>query len=253
MMIILEAIAEESDKFMENEKVIFKPINDTSVVQQVIDRLTQSMINKELRPGDKLPPEMEMAAMLGVGRNSVREAIKVLTSFGVLETRRPEGTFVTSGFSDRMIEPLLYGIILDQTDSLDELKELRELIDLGILKLAIKKANDEDLKLLAERLKQLNDTLKTSDAKAIFEADDNFHEAISNAAHNSLSAKIARLVRLLTSDIRMRTIRHMMEMKKITEMEYAHQVLYDVIKNRDSDSSRELLVDGYFYQYDVLK
>ena len=238
------------------DKVSLKPINDMSVVQQVIDRLTNAMINKELRPGDKLPPEMELAAMLGVGRNSVREAIKVLTSFGVLETRRPEGTFVTNGSSDRMIEPLLYGIILDQTDSLNALKELRELIDLGILKLAIQKATKQDMELLSERLLQLKEKLKTADVEAIFEADDNFHEAISEAAHNSLSAKIATLVRKLTSEIRLRTIRNMINLGKISEMERAHQVLFDMIKDKNSGNTgenRELVVDGYFYQYDILK
>ena len=235
------------------DRVSLKPINDTSVVQQVIDRLTDAMINKKLRPGDKLPPEMELATMLGVGRNSVREAIKVLTSFGVLETRRPEGTFVTSGFSDRMIEPLLYGIILDQTDSLNALKELRELIDVGILKLAIQKATKKDIKLLSERLIQLKEKLKTAEVEAIFEADDNFHEAISEAAHNSLSAKIAKLVRTLTSDIRVRTIRNMIDLGKINEMEHAHQVLFDMIKDKNAVEHRELVVDGYFYKYDVLK
>ena len=234
-------------------RVSLKPINDTSVVQQVIDRLTDAMINKKLRPGDKLPPEMELATMLGVGRNSVREAIKVLTSFGVLETRRPEGTFVTSGFSDRMIEPLLYGIILDQTDSLNALKELRELIDVGILKLAIQKATKKDIELLSERLIQLKEKLKTAEVEAIFEADDNFHEAISEAAHNSLSAKIAKLVRTLTSDIRVRTIRNMIDLGKINEMEHAHQVLFDMIEDKNAVEQRELVVDGYFYQYDVLK
>ena len=191
--------------------------------------------------------------MLGVGRNSVREAIKVLTSFGVLETRRPEGTFVTSGFSDRMIEPLLYGIILDQTDSLNALKELRELIDVGILKLAIQKATKKDIELLSERLIQLKEKLKTAEVEAIFEADDNFHEAISEAAHNSLSAKIAKLVRTLTSDIRVRTIRNMIDLGKINEMEHAHQVLFDMIEDKNAVEQRELVVDGYFYQYDVLK
>ena len=111
------------------EKSFLRPIDNTSVVQQVIDRLTYAMIYKELRPGDKLPTEMELASSFGVGRNSIREAIKILVSFGVLDIRRPEGTFVTNGFSDKMINPLLYGIILDQSDSIDSLKELREWVD----------------------------------------------------------------------------------------------------------------------------
>ena len=68
-----------------------KPISTKSVVQQVIDRLTDAMLHKELRPGDKIPTEMELSESFGIGRNSVREAIKILVSYGVLEIRRPEG------------------------------------------------------------------------------------------------------------------------------------------------------------------
>ena len=78
-----------------------KRIKSESVVQQIIDSLVDAMIRKELRPGDQIPTEMELAEKLGVGRNSVREAIKILVYFGVLEIRRAEGTYVCEGFSSR--------------------------------------------------------------------------------------------------------------------------------------------------------
>ena len=61
-----------------------KRIKSESVVQQIIDSLVEAMIRKELKPGDQIPTEMELAERLGVGRNSVREAIKILVYFGVL-------------------------------------------------------------------------------------------------------------------------------------------------------------------------
>ena len=60
------------------------------------------MLNRELRPGDKIPTEAELAESMGVGRNSIREAIKILVYLGVLEIRRAEGTFVCEGFSESM-------------------------------------------------------------------------------------------------------------------------------------------------------
>jgi len=56
---------------------------------------------------------MELCESLRVGRNSVREAIKILVTMGVLEIRRSEGTFVCKGFSGRMLDPLVYGLILE--------------------------------------------------------------------------------------------------------------------------------------------
>ena len=65
-----------------------------SILQTVINRLTDAIKNGELKPGDKMPPEIELAESLGVARSSVREAIKILSYLGVLESRRAEGTFI---------------------------------------------------------------------------------------------------------------------------------------------------------------
>ena len=77
-----------------------KNLKKESVVQSVINCLTDAMRNKELKPGDRIPPEPELAASMGVARSSVREAIKILSYLGVLESKRSEGTFVCSGFQE---------------------------------------------------------------------------------------------------------------------------------------------------------
>ena len=70
-----------------------KNLKKESVVQSVINCLTEAMWNKELKPGDRIPPEPDLAASMGVARSSVREAIKILSYLGVLESKRSEGTF----------------------------------------------------------------------------------------------------------------------------------------------------------------
>ena len=75
------------------------------MVQIVIDRISGAIIDGELRPGDKIPTEPELSAMFNVGRNTVREAIRILVAYGVLEIRRAEGTFVCDGFSPQIINP----------------------------------------------------------------------------------------------------------------------------------------------------
>ena len=67
-----------------------KNLKKESVVQSVINCLTDAMRNKELKPGDRIPPEPELAASMGVARSSVREAIKILSYLGVLESKRSE-------------------------------------------------------------------------------------------------------------------------------------------------------------------
>ena len=124
-----------------------KNLKQESVVQSVINVLTDAMRNKELKPGDKILPEPELAASMGVARSSVREAIKILTYLGVLESKRSEGTFVCNGFKESMIDPMVYGIILNQ-DSFENLMELREMTETGMMRLAILKYDEEEMRTL---------------------------------------------------------------------------------------------------------
>ena len=84
---------------------IVKLNNDT--VKQIIDAFTEQLIQGKLRPGEQIPTEVELSEKFGVARNTTREAIKILVAMGVLEIRRPVGSFVRDGFTEPMINPLL--------------------------------------------------------------------------------------------------------------------------------------------------
>ena len=238
---------------MTESRPYLKPIKNKSVVQQVVDGLTQALIEKTIRPGDRIPPEQDLADMFGVSRNSVREAIKILVSFGVLEIKRPEGTFVTKGISDSMIDPLLYGIILEDSESLGALKELREWIDIGIIRLNIIEATDKDIQALKAALAHFKEMTKTEDVEAVFEADNAFHEALSIGTHNSLFAKVAAVTRLLTKEIRYKTIRHMTRNHKLEELYDVHQELYCIIKGRVFNDVEKIIQKSYFYDEGALE
>ena len=122
-----------------------KPIGQQSVVWNVIDQLTQAMTMGKLRPGDKIPTETELSESLQVSRNSVREAVKILVAYGILEIRRAEGTFIRSGVSQQMLNPLIYGIMFTQGDSYRQLKEFRQMIEIAALRLAIRHKTEEKL------------------------------------------------------------------------------------------------------------
>lgn len=84
------------------EKSIFKEIGTKSVVEQIVDSIVNAIIEGELKPGDKIPTETELCNSMNVGRNSVREAIKILVAYGVLIIKRAEGTFVTKGYNSKI-------------------------------------------------------------------------------------------------------------------------------------------------------
>ena len=124
----------------------------TNAVQQIIDAFTQALLEGSLRPGEQIPTEIELSEKFGVARNTAREAIKILVAMGVLEIRRPVGTFVCSGFTEPMISPMLYGVILGRGDSYNELMDLREIMETGTMLTVIRNAGDEEIATLSAPL-----------------------------------------------------------------------------------------------------
>ncbi len=92
--------------------ILSTSLQNKSVVENIIDKIISAIIAGELAPGDQLPTEIELCRDLGVGRNSVREAIKKLEAYGVVYIKRAEGTFVSETYSQKMLDPMLYGRIL---------------------------------------------------------------------------------------------------------------------------------------------
>lgn len=225
-----------------------KKVSSESVVQQVINALTEAMINRQLRPGDKIPTEAELAESMGVGRNSIREAIKILVYLGVLEIRRAEGTFVCEGFSESMIDPMIYGIILDKQDSYENLMELRELIEVGVMQLAMQKVQDEELQFLKKKLDQMKENINAGPANVekAFWADNEFHDAISDMGKNPLVNKINQVVRVLTHAMRYKTVETMIKTGRGQELYEAHEEIYNMIADKVTANLNTAVRATYF-------
>ncbi len=231
---------------MAEQASYLKNLKSESVVQKVINCLTDGMVSGELKPGDKLPTEPELAATLGVARTSVREATKILTYLGVLESRRSEGTFVANGFQESMIDPMVYGIILNKGEDFDSLMELRELTEVGILRLAIKKRSEEGLETIREKLDAFSDAVEQGNLTAAFQADNDFHDAVSSLCQNDLVDKINRVVRVLTYAVRQKTVYTMIQTGRGQELLQAHWKIYEVLYTKNMEGLEEFIHDTYF-------
>lgn len=233
---------------MANTPSYLKSLKKESVVQSVINRLTEGMRRGELKPGDRIPTEPELAESLGVARSSVREAIKILTYLGVLESRRPEGTFVCNGYTESMIDPMVYGMILNQ-DSFDNLMELREMTEDGILRLAIRNHDQQDLEDLKGILTEMEDIIGSEDEGKInrfFAADDRFHNKVAEMGRNTMTDKIDRVVRTLTYAMRYDTVSSMISRGKGKELLDAHTDLYEAIMHGRESDLTSIVRKGYF-------
>ena len=201
-----------------------KKINRSSVVQRVIDRLTEAIVSGELKPGDRIPTEMELAEQMGVARNSIREAVKILVYIGVLEIRRADGTFVCDGFSESLIDPMVYGIILNQQNE-QELNELRTMIESGVMRLAIEKNPNVD---------------------EVFEIDNKFHDMIADMGHNAMVLKINAITRVLTHSTRYYSVKGMLESGRGEELYEAHEEVYHMLERRQVNGVYESIAGTYF-------
>lgn len=224
-----------------------KSLRKESVVQSVINVLTDAIRSKELQPGDKIPPEPELAESLGVARSSVREAIKILTYLGVLESKRSEGTFVCDGYKESMIDPMVYGILLNQ-DSFENLMELREMTEAGMMRLAIEHHEDRELdeleSILGEMKKALE--LKENRVDTFFEVDNRFHDKIAEMGKNPMADKINKVVRSLTHAVRYQTVSAMILSGKSDKLLDTHVQLFNAIRERDDTDLSEKVRSSYF-------
>ncbi|MBT2706350.1 FadR family transcriptional regulator [Pseudomonas sp. ISL-84] len=120
------------------------PQNNTKVYIEIVKQLRSMIEHDGLKPGDRLPSERELSERLGVGRSSVREALRALELLGLIETRRGEGTFIRDFRGNQLVQ-LLSTFILQDQKAIRDVKETKFLIELDCLWLIIQKAEKDQL------------------------------------------------------------------------------------------------------------
>ena len=231
---------------MEKDEV--KIIGSISLTQQIIDRIKKGILTKELVPGDQLPTVGELAKLLGVESKYIKEAVMYLTAIGVLEIHRHKGTFVSRGFSNTMMDPMIYGIILCQSDSLETLKEMRKWTEFAVINLAVTKALKKEVTQLSANLTALKKELeKKNNLDKIVAADDEFYLTI-NASHNSLLVNIVKTARTYTAESRKAAFKKLLnketDIKVITQK---HAALLKAFKSKEIKDLAEIMTNDPLY------
>ncbi|MEA5085251.1 MAG: GntR family transcriptional regulator [Lachnospiraceae bacterium] len=231
------------------KKNIFdSPISNKSVVDRIVDQITEAIIAGDLKPGDKIPTEVEICESLQVGRNSVREAIKVLEAFGVIYIKRAEGTFVSSSFNRRMLDSMLYGLIL-QKESNFEIVELRHVFDIGILYEATEKVDDISAAKVEESLKEMEKVLADENATVdeVLERDLFFHRSIIDCTKNQLLSTMYDYIIRLTIPSRIKATERIFATGNRQLFLQLHQQMFQLLKNRDKSMIEETVKNHYMF------
>ncbi len=194
------------------ETPTFKPVATKSLAEAVAEQLMTLIAKGHLKPGDRLPTEPEMMAQFGVGRSTLREAVKSLVVAGLLETRRSAGTFVSESYTDFLSQRLNWGMVFIKQE-LRHIIEVRCALEEQAAALAAEYATDAQKVHLAQLVAVIGEQ-GIAPEQAV-ENDIAFHIAIAEASNNPL------LLNLLLS---LRQILHGYIKSGYTRRGYASQV-----------------------------
>ncbi len=170
---------------------LFSEPKRENAVDLVISRIKQALADKRLRSGDKLPTEKELAEGLGVGRGSVREAIKILAALGVVTTQHGDGTYIRPDVSGSVLGPLLFSLIISGPEA-KKLIEFREMLEFGIVRLLVRGIGESRLAGVVSAFRALEELAlnENPSASELTEADLAFHRALGEATGNEPAAKV---------------------------------------------------------------
>lgn len=213
-----------------------------SVVRSVIEEIKRSLIEGELKLGDKLPAEMNLAERFGVSRNVVREAIKMLVAMGIVEIQRGDGTYIKKSISSNILDPLILKLVLSKGNP-QKLLELREMVELGTLYSVIKNVRTEDIVKMEEatRLLEVESEKEQPDAKVIVERDLNFHHALVDASHNELIQEIAKAILEMFFPLVRESLARMGVKQAIKD----HKKIIEAIRERNWKKANDRLLAGF--------
>ena len=168
--------------------IVLEPIRPKKISEEIVNQIKQLISKGDLKPGDRIPSERELATMLGVSRPSVREAIMVLEAMGFLDSRQGGGTFVKALTEGSIMDPLAKLVEKRDPELLRALAEVRMGLEGWSAYLAAKRASAKDI----AELKRLLAIMEKQAARGGWDAevDAEFHFAITAASHNSLQMHV---------------------------------------------------------------
>ena len=174
---------------------LFKSPKKESNVDLVINKIKYLLLTRQLTSGMRLPSEKELADSLSVGRSSIREAMKILSAFGIVQIRRGDGMYITESIGKNLFDPFLFELILSQPDKRD-LLELRGFMELGLVRVIFDNADEDDIKRIEDQFRDMESKIQNGnrDPQVLTQCDLNFHIALGRATKNKLLEKIYNFV-----------------------------------------------------------
>jgi GntR family transcriptional repressor for pyruvate dehydrogenase complex len=216
-----------------------QPVQRTSVVQSAISKIKELIDEEYFKFGEKLPPERELAKLLGISLPSLREALRALSILGIAEMRPGSGTYLRSSMNDWSSDPFSLLFNLSRPLHID-LFEARMGIEGIIADLAAKKRTEEDLQAMEAALQKMR--AHVEDKKEYIKYEIEFHQAIIRAAKNTILKDFMEKMYKVLYESRKRTVEQLKDVYRESYLE--HYQIYRHIKEGDSKRAQKAMVDN---------
>jgi len=189
---------------------MFNNISNKKVYEQVIEQIQNNIMEGLFKKGDKLPSERELSEKMGVSRTSIREALRVLETMGVIESRQGEGNFICSNIEKSLLQPLSMMFKLNN-GSFSDIYELRSILEIECARLSAIRATDMDCRELLSVVEEMEqETFGENRYEILVELDKKFHNTLSDMSKNylieSLFSTISNLFEKFIEDARYKII-----------------------------------------------
>lgn len=220
----------------ESTKIEYGVLRKEVLSEKIAQRLLSMIRERRLRPGDKLPPERELASIMNVSRPSLREALRALSLMGIIEHRQGSGTRVASLEPSRLVDHIDLVFSLEDSAFLD-LFQARKILEVGIAGLAAEKITDEQIAEIERVL--LEGEANIEDAAAFSRIDIQFHEIIARSCGSRTLTLLMGTVAQMSLLSRRRTGEYA-EVRKHTRT--AHREILDALKTHDPAESQAAMM-----------
>lgn len=207
------------------------PVRKARVSEGVARQIQRLIADGALAPGDKLPPERELAERFAVSRSSVRDAIRTLEIAGLVAARQGEGTVVADVSPEAMAAPLA-SVLVRKRELIAELLDVRQMIEPALAARAARRATEEEVARLEEILRRQR--AKVLRGEPTVEEDSEFHSLVAHAARNKVILKVLDVLMDLLRETRARSLQVQGRLQRSLA---GHQRILEAIRRRDPDAA----------------
>jgi len=171
-----------------------------ALTDEAIERIKEMIVSGELKPGDRLPKEADLATRLGLSRNSLREAVRALSLVRVLDVRQGDGTYVTSLRPELLLDAMAFVVDFHRDDSVLHLLEVRRILEPAASAMAAQAMSDDEIAELGALLDALDEE---ADIEKFIATDLEFHRRIAVGSGNPVLASLIDSLSIPTARARM--------------------------------------------------